>query len=191
MSQNLLSTMFLTAGYDYDLNEQTGKFRTKIIYKGWFPEVSAEISTGNRAASQNLNGVAQRFTWQETNTDLSIGQSLDFSRGHFNRGIFGEATYTNSKISHNPDTPENYIRGTLSALSYRLFAYTYARQAYRDLAPRLGINADFMHRLDHWMQVIFSHYKPRHFCRVYWQTILWGSMLVISGPIRKNIAFKT
>jgi hypothetical protein len=146
MSQNLLSTMFLTAGYDYDLNEQTGKFRTKIIYKGWFPEVSAEISTGNRAASQNLNGVAQRFTWQETNTDLSIGQSLDFSRGHFNRGIFGEATYTNSKISHNPDTPENYIRGTLSALSYRLFAYTYARQAYRDLAPRLGINADFRFR---------------------------------------------
>lgn len=146
MSQNLLSSMFLTAGYDYDLNEQTGKFRTKIVYKGWFPEVSAEMSTGNRAASQNINGLAQRFTWQETNTDLSIGQSLNFSRGNFNRGIFGEATYTYSKISHNQNTPEDYIRGTLSALSYRFFAYTYARQAYRDLAPRLGINADFRFR---------------------------------------------
>ncbi len=146
MSQNLLSTMFLTTGYDYDLNEQTGKFRSKITYKGWFPEVSAEISAGNRAASQNVNGSPQRFTWHETNTDFSVGQSLDFSRSNFNRGIFGEATYTYSNISHNHDTPENYIRGTLYAISYRLFAYTYARQAYRNLAPRLGINADFRYR---------------------------------------------
>ncbi|MDY0103289.1 MAG: hypothetical protein RBS07_10135 [Lentimicrobium sp.] len=146
MSQNLLSTMFLTAGFDYDLNEQTGMFKTKITYKGWFPTVSAEISSGNRAASHTVNGLAQRFTWHETNTDLSIGQSLDFSRGNFTRGIFGEATYTNSQISHNQDTPENYTRGTLSALSYRFFAYTYARQAIRDLAPPLGMNVDFRYR---------------------------------------------
>ena len=146
MSQNLLSTLFVTAGYDYDLNEQTGMFRTKVTYKGLYPEISSEISTGNRAGSTITNGLASRFTWHETNTDLSIGQALDFSRGNVNRGLYGQTSYTLKKISHNNDTPDKFTQGTLSVFSYRLFAYTYSRQAYRDLAPRLGINAEFTFR---------------------------------------------
>ena len=146
MSQNLLSTLFVTAGYDYDLNEQTGMFRTKVTYKGFFPEISSEISTGNRAGSTDENGSAQRFTWRETNLDLSIGQSLNFSGGNYNRGIYGQTSYTSTQISHNSDTPDKFVQGSLSVLSYRLFGYMYSRQAYRDLAPRLGINAEFIFR---------------------------------------------
>lgn len=146
MSQNLLSTLFVTAGYDYDLNEQTGMFRTKVTYKGLFPEISSEISTGNRAASRIENGSAQRFTWRETNVDLSIGQSLNFSSGKYNRGVYGQTSHTLTQISHNNDTPDNFTKGSLSVFSYRLFAYTYSRQAYRDLAPRMGINAELTFR---------------------------------------------
>ena len=142
MSQNLLSTLFVTAGYDYDLNEQTGRFRTKVTYKGFFPEISSEISTGNRAGTKEENGSDQRFTWRETNVDLSIGQALNFSGGNYNRGVYGQTSYTISQITHNSDTPDNFVQGGLSVLSYRLFGYIYSRQAYRDLAPRLGINAE-------------------------------------------------
>ena len=146
MSQNLLSTLFVTAGYDYDLNEQTGMFRSKVTYKGWFPEISSEISTGNRAGSREEDGSVQRFTWRETNMDLSIGQALNFSSGNFNRGVYGQTSYTLTQINHNSDTPDSFVHGSLSTLSYRLFAYSYRRQAYRDLAPRLGINAEFTFR---------------------------------------------
>ena len=146
MSQNLLSTLFVTAGYDYDLNEQTGMLRTKVTYKGLFPEISSEISTGNRAGSRDENGSSQRFTWHETNVDLSIGQALNFSGGNYNRGVYGQTSYTHKQISHNSDTPDNFTKGSLSVLSYRLFAYTYRRQSYRDLAPRLGVNAEFAFR---------------------------------------------
>ncbi len=146
MSQNLLSTLFVTAGYDYDLNEQTGMLRTKVTYKGFFPEISSEISTGNRAGSRIQDGSAQRFTWSETNMGLSIGQALNFSSGNFNRGLYGQTSYTRINRSNTSNAPRHFSEGSLSVLSYRFFAYTYCRQAYRDLAPRLGANAEFTFR---------------------------------------------
>ncbi|MBW6491532.1 MAG: DUF5050 domain-containing protein [Lentimicrobium sp.] len=151
MSQNLLSTMFVTAGYDYDMNEQTGMFRTNVSWKGWFPEFKAGISTGKRAgmAKDTTEGILKRFTWDETNLDLSVGQALDFSKGNINKGLYGETTFTYSKITHDESTPENIFEGNLSTLSYRMFGYVYVRQALRDLAPRFGFNADvrFRHAL--------------------------------------------
>ena len=146
MSQNLLSALFVIAGYDYDLNEQTGMFRTKVTYKGFYPEISSEVSAGNRAGSRIQSGSAQRFTWFETNMSLSIGQALNFSSGNFNRGIYGQTSYTRINRSSNSNAPDDFAEGSLSVLSYRFFAYTYRRQAYRDLAPRLGANAEFTFR---------------------------------------------
>ena len=51
-----------------------------------------------------------------------------------------------SKSSPDAGSPDNFNAGQLSVLTYRAFAYTYERQAYRDLAPAMGINADLRFR---------------------------------------------
>lgn len=147
MSQNLLSTMFITAGYDYNTAEDAGMFRASAAWKGWFPELRLTASHGLRASEYSGdNYQRKRFTWGETNLDLSISQALNLSRGSVNSGLFGEITHNYSQVRHLPGTPDRFMKGILSGMSYRFFGYSYQRQAYRDLAPDFGLNLDIRFR---------------------------------------------
>lgn len=149
MSQNLLSTMFITAGYDYNVEEDAGMFKADVAWKGWFPVMNATFSQGKRASSTTGGeGISpERFTWSETNLDLSISQSLNTSRGLYNSGLSGAVSYNFSKVSHDNSTPDDFVNGNLAGLSYRFNSYLYRRQATRDLGPRFGYNfeARFRH----------------------------------------------
>ena len=149
MSQNLLSTLFITAGYDYNVQEKAGLFKADVAWKGWYPVIKGTVSQGKRASTTNsIEGHSpERFTWSETNLDLGISQNLNFSRGAYNSGLLGDVSYNFSKISHDLSTPEDFINGNLAGMSYRIFSYMYRRQATRDLAPRLGYN----------FEVLFKH----------------------------------
>ncbi|MBN2166237.1 MAG: hypothetical protein JW717_08175 [Marinilabiliaceae bacterium] len=46
LSQNLLNTMILTAGYNGDNNYKTEKFYANISYRGWFPIIDFEFKCG-------------------------------------------------------------------------------------------------------------------------------------------------
>lgn len=146
MSQNLLSTLFISSGYDYNMEEQAGMFRSEVSWKAWYPVFSAIVSAGKRASSFTDDGMARRFTWNETKLDLSISQSLNFSRGAYTSGTYAELSHNYSKIAHDASTPEGFSSGSLSGLTYSVFAYHYRRQAYRDLAPRLGVNMEIRFR---------------------------------------------
>lgn len=147
VSQNLLSTLFISAGYDYNMTEEAGMFRSEIAWKAWYPVLKASVSTGMRASAiTEDNGSARRFTWNETNLDLTIAQSLNLSRGAYTSGLYGELSHNYSGIVHNSTTPDNFTEGNLSGLTYGAFAYHYRRQAYRDLAPRLGFNIELKYR---------------------------------------------
>ncbi|MFH1119536.1 MAG: hypothetical protein V1775_06900 [Bacteroidota bacterium] len=149
MSQNLLSTMFVSAGYDYNLQEEAGMVRADLTWKGWFPVLKATVSEGLRASSRQIKEgePRRRYTWNETNLNLSISQNLNFSHGQYNTGISGEAGYNYTKFRHNNSTPSGFIEGDLSGLTYRAAAFSYRHLAYRDLGPRKGyyIDAEYRH----------------------------------------------
>lgn len=144
MSQNLLSTMFITAGYDYNIQEEEGMYKASVEWKGWYPVIKGTVSQGKRASTtEGVEGHSpERFTWNETNIDLGISQSLNLLRGAYNAGLTGEISYNFSKVSHDISTPEDFISGNLEGMSYRIFSYIYRRQATRDLAPGYGFNFD-------------------------------------------------
>ncbi|MHC1775991.1 MAG: hypothetical protein AB9834_11330 [Lentimicrobium sp.] len=148
MSQNLLSTMFITAGYDYNVQEEAGMLKADISWKGWFPVLNATFSQGRRASSTTgEEGLPpQRFTWNETNLDLSVSQSLNTSRGLYNSGLSGALSYNFSKVSHDNSTPDDFVDGNLAGQSYRFYSYLYRRQATRDLAPSFGYNFEVRFR---------------------------------------------
>lgn len=187
MSQNLLSTLMISAGYDYNMTEETCMFRSDIAWEAWYPVLQASVSTGMRAAAiTEENGSARRFTWNETTLDLSISQSLNLSRGAYTSGLYGELSHNYTSIANNSSTPENFTDGVLSGLTYKVFAYHYRNQAYRDLAPRIGFNLDIKYR-----HTPFGQLKAGNIAAVQTQIFLPGiapnhSMLLYAGIQESN-----
>lgn len=158
MSQNILSTLFVTAGYDYDLFEREGRYRLEATWKGWYPEISLEASNGNRYGSYlDKRNYLWDLNWNETQVNLNFRIPFNFSRGALNRGIVPNFDISQTRIKYNGSKPENLFEGSYIGFSYSLFAYSYQRMAHRDLAPRLGINAKFTYRHSPFGDISLGH----------------------------------
>ena len=143
MSQNLLSTLFVTTGYDYNLDEETGQWRADVSYRGWYPVINSSISYGKRASWEGSGDTAYRFTWQETTWDLGISQWLSSFTGRYTYGTLLQVKHQLLNSRHNADTPHYFREGTIGVINYRVYASLFEKSAYRDLAPRTGITLDF------------------------------------------------
>lgn len=152
MSQNKLGTAETMLGYKCNLSEKAGQFYTRFEYRGWFPVLSAELTTGKRASSyyliqtyKNSNGqiirqdtTLKRFAWDETNLSLNVRTPLNFSQGKYYRLMQPELKYDLTFYKHRPSTPENFPSGSMQTLSYRLYYHQLQKQSYRDLMPNWG-----------------------------------------------------
>ncbi len=146
MSQNLLSTLFVTAGYDFNTDEETGQWRADISWRGWFPEINNSFSYGNRAAYTGSGDTARRFTWKETSWEMSVRQQLNTLSGKYSIGTILEATHQLVNAAHNTSTPHNFREGNIGAVGFRIYSYALHKQAYRDLASPLGLVFDLHYK---------------------------------------------
>lgn len=148
LSQNLLSTMTATAGWEYDLNEETGSFYAEAAYEGWYVIPAVAFNYGNRAGYVRYGetGERSRFTWQESALKAHLTLPLQFSGGAFSRTVELRAGTTLTHIGHNENTPDDFTRGSLWSLDYLFAAAQYRRMAHRDLYPRLGQRLEINYR---------------------------------------------
>ncbi len=148
LSQNLLSTMTASAGWEYDLNEETGSFYAEAAYEGWYVIPAVAFNYGNRAgyARYEETGERARFTWQESALKIHLTLPLQLSGGAYSRSVELRAGTTVTHIGHHENTPENFTRGTLWSLDYLLAAAQYRRMAHRDLYPRIGQRLELNYR---------------------------------------------
>lgn len=146
LSQNLLSTMFLSAGYDYNTIEEAGLWRVDLQWKGWFPVLSTSISTGNRSALIHQNYAVRRITWNETSWDNAISQQLTFVKDKFRIGTFVGVIHQTVKTSPALNAPDGFLSGTIAALGYRVYGYILQKQAHRDFVTPLGFTLDLHYK---------------------------------------------
>jgi len=142
MSQNLLSTMFVTAGYDYDPDEETGQFKVNISDRSLYPVINTSVSYGNRA-SWDTTG---RYTWQETSWDIGAGQWLSSYIGRYTWGFYGLVRHQLTGVQHTASTPGNFREGIMGSVNYRAYFNLFEKSAFRNLAPRTGFTVDFRFR---------------------------------------------
>ncbi|MDB4582540.1 hypothetical protein N9164_05265 [Draconibacterium sp.] len=156
MSQNKLGTSITALGYEWDLAEQTGKIYGNYTFKGWYPVIDFGVSTGKRASEYYLieetktpdgqdvhqDTTLTRYTWNQTNLDISVSIPFNFSRGKFNRLIQPEINYEYSFYKHDDSTPEQFFKGNFQSLEYRLYFQQLERKSYQDVYPNLGVTAD-------------------------------------------------
>ena len=145
ISQNVLNSMFATAGWEYNLNEETGRVYAGLSYQGWYPVIDVEADYGNRSNYYSNHG--SRYTWRETNLKLRASIPLNFSKGRYYRYLEPRAGISLIGVSHNEDTPGNFMSGTTLSFDYRFYAMQYQRMSQKDLIPRLGqtIEINFRH----------------------------------------------
>ncbi|MDR0970487.1 MAG: hypothetical protein LBM67_08145 [Lentimicrobiaceae bacterium] len=129
LSQNTLSSMVAGLGYEYDLNEETGRTSFSLNYTGLFPEIDLGASTGLR---RNFY-----YKWHETKWHIGLAIPLTLNYQNFAQGmrlaVASEQFYLKIQETAHMETQ-------FQVFSSRFSAYRYRYQGKRELQPRWGQN---------------------------------------------------
>ncbi|PVX52562.1 hypothetical protein C7377_0889 [Balneicella halophila] len=169
-SQNLLSTMFVNVGYRDKSGYKNGQAYANLVYKGWFPIISTELSYGKQSRrlltildNQNPIDTAtikqekRRWEWE---TEVSL--PFDISRGKYSRHI---TVSTGLEFTKDRKVKHTYLSGTSDISSYKegdpihlglekthkLLKYNFVfsnlhKRSYRDLYSPFGQQLSFTYR---------------------------------------------
>jgi hypothetical protein len=150
-SQNVLSTMQASAGYEYNANERLGSLFAKMSYQGWFPTLDLGIKYGGRSGtgritnSQTNQTQTVNLNWDETSLDASVRVPLILTNSKFRRSL-------NVSISSSYRSIANFNRREfrdrqLGTVGYGIGYASLLRVAPRDLQPKFGFtfSASYAH----------------------------------------------
>lgn len=156
LSQNKLGTAETILGYQWNVTEKAGQFYASYTYKGWYPVLGFEVSTGNRASQYyqiqqteddageviNQDTTLQDFKWRLTKLESNVRVPLNLSKGVFNRLLQPEFQYEYTNYKHLASTPEEFFEGNFQSFTYRLYYHQLLKQASMDVYPDFGIVLD-------------------------------------------------
>jgi len=141
MSQNHLSTLITTVGYEY--SGETHRLHTGIKWSGWHPVIEADIAFGGDRIIRK--DTASRPDPSDIRGDMTVNASiydqLWFAYGKF-RQLLMPALYVGYRNAYTYISEEQgYDRGFAFVTGRLYFSNTF-RVAYRDINPRWGQVAD-------------------------------------------------
>ena len=145
--QNKLSTSFATLGYEYDLNEETGKYFVNYSYQGWYPVVDLQAETSERRSyyrDQQQQLIA--FPWRENSMRLGLTLPLTFRRKQYFFGVSPTVRTAIIQALAVQDSPDALQNNDIWNMQYRLLAYRQVFSVRRDLRPRWGQILDINYR---------------------------------------------
>ncbi len=145
-SQNLLNTMFLSAGYRFDPGEGQGRVITKAGYRGLYPVLDAAWEEGNRTGYYSLQGNIHPFTYREREITTGISLPLNLTRGKFLSGLIPSVRNIHTSLKPSDDSPHGLVLKGLNSLEYSFSAWRLLRYSARDMGPRLGQSVIFQYR---------------------------------------------
>ncbi|NOU47270.1 MAG: hypothetical protein HOO86_09430 [Bacteroidales bacterium] len=146
LSQNTLGTMVAQLGYQYNLNEQTGKTVFNMEYYGWYPVIETGISSGLRRDRINHEGKIYDLKWLETEFNAGIKLPLNFTRDQWIRGMQPRVSYRLIRTKMDPSVGLDFKHNQTQSLSFDIYYYNYARLSLRDIYPRMGETFQFVFR---------------------------------------------
>lgn len=149
LSQNTLSSLFATAGWEYNMNEKTGKFYAGFSYQGLYPVFDFSFDAGKRAGYARYSDTSAvfRFLWQEMNLKFAVSVPWNFSSGRWNRRLQPKIGISLIDVQHLDETPTQFFSGLITSMDYQLYCTQSQYKSARDLEPAFGqtIEFDFRH----------------------------------------------
>jgi hypothetical protein len=187
MSQNLLSTLFITAGYEYISQEKKGKYYFDLSYKGLFPIIDINAETKSREGNLFSNGLfVRKFTYRENTSKIGIRVPLRFAAGKYYTGLQPSLKTQLIQIVHNETTPEQMTKGMISSLDYRLYFYHLLRTSKRDIYPRWGQIVDINFRHSPFGEINFGNIGSVETWLYFPSFIINHGLMLYGGYQKKN-----
>lgn len=139
VSQNLLSSSFTSLGWEYDLNEESGRFYLDYSYQGAYPVIDLTVDYATRKQKYiSEEGNEYELRWFETGINPSLRIPLDLTQGRWFRSLQPSVGMTYSNVRMADDMPVEFQFENILSLDYGIyFSQTY-KTALRDLQPRWG-----------------------------------------------------
>ena len=143
MTQNALSTLTSTIGYEYSA-EKLNVLHSRITWRGWYPVFESQLDYGNTAQIYKLD--------EKVSNPSDIKSGISFLNSvylplRFNSGSFSEyfrpslsSDYRNQYFYIKEDDSYDYGQTIISA---RLYFSNYYRSAFRDIYPKWAQTIDF------------------------------------------------
>jgi hypothetical protein len=158
MSQNHLSTLFTTLGYEYSNGKHY--LHSQIEWRGWYPVIEAGVTYGGEQAVSKPSGITLQPSDRgpDMNFNTSIYLPLYFSYGKF-RQLFMPAIYMNYRNRFVYVSDNNAFDEGIVLLTGRLYFSNIFRSAYRDIYPRWGQVIDLRLTSAPWDRDIYSSLK--------------------------------
>jgi Tol biopolymer transport system component len=139
LSQNVLSSMFASAGWEYNTNESTGMVFANLSYQALYPVFDLGFNIGNRASYYYIaKNETARYTWQEMDLSLHASIPWNFSRGNYYRYVTPSFGTTIIDIIHDASTPKQVTTGLIKSIDYSVSVSQYLQSSAKDMFPRLG-----------------------------------------------------
>ncbi len=158
LSQNHLSTLTSTVGYEYSNNGHF--FHSSLKWYGWFPVIGADITFGGRQtiskpreASEQPSDISSGM-----NLSLSVSQPLYFANGKFSQLIM-PAIYINYQNDYTYLNASQGFDEGLVKTTGRLYFSNIFMYAYRDIYPRWGQIIDMSYTNAPWDKDICGELK--------------------------------
>ncbi len=145
LSQNILSSAFTTLGWEYDLNEETGKYFVNFTYEGLYPAFDFGVDYGKRN-SYDTTGKHIDYSWMETNFSTTVRVPLNFTTNKYSRFIQPSIKFEYLQLDMDENAGVSFRRSNYKALSYRLYASNLLKRNERDMNPRWGQIIDLNYR---------------------------------------------
>lgn len=91
-SRDILSTTEISAGYMFDINEQTSSWFAGMSYQGWYPILDLNVRTGKRENDERYGRHDLTFSWRETSVSGGVRLPFNFTNSKYiTRLAIGEA----------------------------------------------------------------------------------------------------
>lgn len=176
MSQNLLGTTILSAGYNGDPSKKHEKYNLNISYRGWFPVFDLILRKGDdQYVRDNLYQIGNAVYDIDTNQQLDyltlkagVTIPLNLSRNNYNRSLSISARYTLENrsgisfpmqeyviINSKAIPTNNFVTQTIPAIDfqgmqYTLYFHNLRQGATRDVTYRHGQVLSLSYRNSPW-----------------------------------------
>jgi hypothetical protein len=175
MSQNQLSTLTTSLGYEYSANKRH-VFHSKITWKGWYPVIESRLDYGQESLLQ-IQGDSLPATLNPGLKFINtVSLPLTFTPGRFSQTLYLALTsdYKNQYVYSTDRKIYDYGQTNITS---RFYFSNYYKYAFRDINPR-------------WAQIIDLTYTSAPFDKLIYGTDLAFKSIFFSPGLLKNHSIK-
>lgn len=139
-SNNLLNTLELYTGYQYDSGLKKSEYLAGFIYKRFYPILNFTYQNRANLVYRSQNNKLIPINWRENFIKFELSVPFRFNRlnNTYSLGFRSSSSYTSRYNIINK--PSNFIEKLKFPMNYQIYFNRNTQRSARDLAPRWGQN---------------------------------------------------